>query len=142
MDWDTTAALEAIARPDQAVSRETLRAALGVREADAVIEQAEINLRYAGYIDRQNDEVERAAAYEQLALPPDLDYGQVTALSVEVRQKLAQHKPATLGQASRISGVTPAAVSLLLIHLKKKRMRGFAAPAEPAPAHTAGNAVT
>jgi len=142
VDWDTTAALEAIARPDQAVSRETLRAALGVREADAVIEQAEIALRYAGYIDRQNDEVERAAAYEQLALPPDLDYGQVTALSVEVRQKLAQHKPATLGQASRISGVTPAAVSLLLIHLKKKRMRGFAAPAEPAPAHTAGNAVT
>jgi tRNA uridine 5-carboxymethylaminomethyl modification enzyme len=76
-------------RQAQAVSRETLRRDWGEREADAVIEQAEIALKYAGYIDKQNDEVERAAAYEHLRLPDDLDYRQVTALSFEVRQKLA-----------------------------------------------------
>ena len=97
------------------VSRETLGDA-----ADEVVEQVEIAAKYAGYIDRQRDEVERAAHYENLRLPPDLDYMQVSALSIEVRQKLQKHRPETLGQAGRISGVTPAAVSLLLIHLKKK----------------------
>ena len=119
--WDAVAGLAG------GVSRETLHAELGdPAVADAVIEQAEIAIKYAGYIDRQNEEVERAAHYEQMALPPDLDYAQVRALSIEVRQKLAQHRPATLGQASRISGVTPAAISLLLIHLKKRRFPGFA----------------
>jgi tRNA uridine 5-carboxymethylaminomethyl modification enzyme len=108
------------------VSRETLRAELGTELADAVIEQLEIATKYAGYIDKQNDEVQRAAAYEQLRLPPELDYGQVTALSFEVRQKLTRHRPETLGQASRISGVTPAAISLLLIHLKRGRFAGWA----------------
>ena len=103
------------------VSRETLRAAWGEREADAVIEQAEIAIKYAGYIDKQVDEVERASALESLKLPEELDYAQVTALSFEVRQKLARHRPATLGQASRISGVTPAAISLLLVHLERQR---------------------
>jgi tRNA uridine 5-carboxymethylaminomethyl modification enzyme len=95
--------------------------------ADAVIEQVEISIKYAGYIDKQNDEVERAAYYENLKLPADLDYMQVSALSFEARQKLDKHRPETLGQASRISGITPAAVSLLLIHLKKGRFKGFAA---------------
>ncbi len=90
-------------------------------ELAAIIEQVEIGIKYAGYIDRQKAEVERAAYYEGLALPQDFDYMQVPALSVEVRQKLNLHKPATLGQASRISGITPAAISLLLIHLKKSR---------------------
>ena len=85
------------------------------------IEQVEIGIKYAGYIDRQKSEVERAAAYENLTLPEDFDYMQVPALSIEVRQKLNRHKPSTLGQASRISGITPAAISLLLIHLKKSR---------------------
>jgi tRNA uridine 5-carboxymethylaminomethyl modification enzyme len=85
----------------------------------AAIEQIEISAKYAGYIDLQKTEVERAAHYENLKLPAELDYMQVTALSVEVRQKLARHRPQTLGQASRISGVTPAAISLLLVHLKK-----------------------
>jgi tRNA uridine 5-carboxymethylaminomethyl modification enzyme len=124
--WDKVAALDAVARPADAVSRETLRAALGRREADNVIEQAEIGLKYAGYIDRQVEEVKRAAHHERLPLPDTLDYSQVTALSIEVRQKLAEHRPATLGQASRISGITPAAISLLLIHLKKRRYAGFA----------------
>ena len=119
--FDEAAELGALAGHD--VSRETLRAELGVILADSVIEQAEISLKYAGYIDKQIDEVARTAAYENLALPPELDYAEVTAVSFEVRQKLARQRPATLGQAARISGVTPAAVSLLLVHLKKKRGR-------------------
>jgi tRNA uridine 5-carboxymethylaminomethyl modification enzyme len=123
---DQVAELAAMCRPEVDVSRETLRASLGASMADAVIEQAEISLRYAGYIDKQNDEVMRAAQFEQLRLPPDLDYAAIPALSFEARQKLTQHRPETLGQASRISGVTPAAISLLLIHLKKKRFKGLA----------------
>lgn len=125
--YDEVAQADAIAHPEAAVSRETLRAELGERLADAVIEQVQIGVKYAGYIDKQNEEVERAAAYEGLRLPADLDYSQVTALSFEVRQKLSRHRPETLGQASRISGITPAAISLLLVHLRKGRAKGFAA---------------
>jgi len=121
--FDEAAALATIAGLD--VSRETRRQEWGAREADAVIEQCEIGIKYAGYIDKQRDEVQRAAALEALALPEALDYTQVTALSHEVRQKLSRHRPATLGQAARISGVTPAAISLLLVHLKKRRFKGF-----------------
>jgi tRNA uridine 5-carboxymethylaminomethyl modification enzyme len=103
-----------------AVSRETL-GALYV----PVVEQIEIRAKYAGYIERQKDEVERAAYYENLRLPSELDYMQVPALSIEVRQKLNKHRPETLGLASRISGVTPAAISLLLVHLKKNKFKGF-----------------
>jgi len=90
-----------------------------------VLEQVEIAAKYSGYIDRQKDEVERAAHYETLKLPAELDYMQVSALSIEVRQKLQKHRPETLGQASRISGVTPAAISLLMIHLKKGGFKEF-----------------
>ncbi|KAB0586625.1 tRNA uridine-5-carboxymethylaminomethyl(34) synthesis enzyme MnmG [Comamonas kerstersii] len=109
------------------VSRETL----GDLHAD-VVEQVEIAAKYSGYIDRQKEEVERAAHYETLHLPADMDYMQVSALSIEVRQKLQKHRPETLGQASRISGVTPAAISLLMIHLKKGGFRGFTAAAKEA----------
>ncbi len=95
----------------------------------AVIEQVEIAAKYSGYIDRQKDEVERAAHYENLRLPPELDYMQVTALSIEARQRLNKQRPETLGQASRMSGITPATISLLLIHLKKGNFRGFASNA-------------
>jgi tRNA uridine 5-carboxymethylaminomethyl modification enzyme len=122
--FDAVAELAALS--GQGVSRETLRAEWGAAEADAVIEQAEIGIKYAGYIGQQNEEVERAAGLESLKLPADLDYAQVTALSFEVRQKLQRHRPETLGMASRISGVTPAAISLLLVHLKKGRFKGFA----------------
>jgi tRNA uridine 5-carboxymethylaminomethyl modification enzyme len=84
-----------------------------------VIEQVEISAKYSGYIDRQKGEVERTAHYENLRLPVDMDYLAVTALSFEARQKLHKQRPETLGQAARISGITPAAVSLLLVHLKK-----------------------
>ncbi len=93
----------------------------------AVKEQVEIQLKYAGYIDRQAKEVERHDHYENLKLPENLDYLDITALSFEVRQKLDKQRPETLGQASRISGVTPAAISLLLVHLKKRGAKGFTA---------------
>ena len=114
------------------VSRETLGALYG-----PVVEQVEIAAKYAGYIERQQDEVERAAHYERLRLPPELDYLQIPALSIEVRQKLQAQRPETLGQAGRISGVTPAAISLLLIHLKKGGFKGFAANAPKPQAEAA-----
>jgi len=85
-----------------------------------VAEQVEIAIKYAGYIERQKDEVARRATEEETPLPRDLDYAAVRGLSTEVRQKLAQHRPETVGQAARISGVTPAAISLLLVHLKRR----------------------
>jgi tRNA uridine 5-carboxymethylaminomethyl modification enzyme len=112
------------------VSRETLSAEWGAGLANAVIEQVETATKYAGYIDKQSEDVARALHYEDLTLPSDLDYGQVTALSFEVRQTLARHRPATLGLASRMSGVTPAAISLLLVHLKKKRLGAQVAVAQ------------
>jgi tRNA uridine 5-carboxymethylaminomethyl modification enzyme len=98
------------AAPESALSADLVK---------SVIEQIEITAKYAGYIDQQKTEVERAAHYENLKLPPDLDYLQVAALSFEARQTLAKHRPETLGLASRIQGITPATVSLLLVHLKK-----------------------
>ena len=128
--FDAAHALAAIA--GHGVSRETLQAELGATAADTVIEQAEISIKYAGYIDKQKDDVERAASFENLILPDDLDYAQVTALSIEVRQTLGRQRPQTLGQAARMSGVTPAAVSLLLVHLKKRRGKA------PSPAASGG----
>jgi len=118
--FDALAEVARIAVPRTGVSRETLRQELGDALASAVVEQVEISVKYAGYIDKQNEEVARAAHFEHLVLPADLDYAQVPALGFEVLQKLAHHRPQTLGQASRISGVTPAAISLLLVHLRKR----------------------
>ena len=91
----------------------------GVDDA-AVAEQVEVTVKYAGYIDRQHAEIERHRAEEETRIPADFDYGAVRGLSTEVRQKLAHQRPETVGQASRISGVTPAAISLLLVHLRKR----------------------
>ncbi|MBU1362640.1 MAG: tRNA uridine-5-carboxymethylaminomethyl(34) synthesis enzyme MnmG [Gammaproteobacteria bacterium] len=88
----------------------------------AVVEQLEISAKYQGYIDRQAEEVAKSSSYENTALPADLDYAAVAGLSNEVKQKLALHKPQTIGQASRIQGITPAAISLLLIHLKRHNL--------------------
>ena len=87
-----------------------------------VIEQIEISAKYQGYIERQQDEVQKLANQENTRLPADIDYSTVSGLSREVQQKLGLHKPETLGQASRIQGVTPAAISLLMIHLKKREL--------------------
>ncbi len=86
-----------------------------------VAEQVEVQAKYAGYIERQRLEIERQRRHEETVLPSDFDYDNVRGLSTEVRQKLLSHRPATLGQAARISGVTPAAISLLMIHLKRRR---------------------
>jgi tRNA uridine 5-carboxymethylaminomethyl modification enzyme len=84
-------------------------------------EQVEIQLKYEGYIQRQLQQVERFVTLEQKAIPGDLDYDAVTGLGSEVRQKLKQVRPVSLGQASRISGVTPAAISLLMVALEKRK---------------------
>src|SRR5690625_621910 len=89
-------------------------------EDPRVAQQIEIDAKYSGYIDRQLDEIERLRAYEETAIPEDLDFNQVQGLSNEVKQKLTETRPATLARASRVPGVTPAAVSLLLIYLKKR----------------------
>lgn len=85
-----------------------------------VEQQLETQAKYAGYVERQRDEIARHRRHEETALPADIEYSQVQGLSSEVRQKLADHRPATLGQAARISGVTPVAISLLLVHLKRR----------------------
>jgi tRNA uridine 5-carboxymethylaminomethyl modification enzyme len=109
-------------RPDVSYASLMSLPGTGKAVADPVVaEQVEIQVKYDGYIARQHDEVLRREQNEATALPRDLDYGAVRGLSREVQQKLNQHKPETLGQASRISGLTPAAISLLLVHLK----RGF-----------------
>ncbi len=92
----------------------------GVQDA-RIAEQVEIQAKYAGYIERQALEIERQLRHEETPLPSELDYSSVTGLSVEVRQTLTRYRPATLGQAARLSGVTPAAISLLLVHLKRRR---------------------
>jgi tRNA uridine 5-carboxymethylaminomethyl modification enzyme len=113
---------ELLRRPD--VTYQTLLTLPGAGEpvADALVaEQVEIQAKYQGYIDRQREEIARQQGHEETLLPQTLDYRTVRGLSIEVQQKLNQHKPETVGQASRISGITPAAISLLLVHLK----RGF-----------------
>jgi tRNA uridine 5-carboxymethylaminomethyl modification enzyme len=91
---------------------------------DRVAEQLEIDAKYAGYIDRQAEEIERLRRHENTGIPADFDYAAVRGLSNEVIQKLTEARPETLARASRIPGVTPAAISLLLIHLKKKSGAG------------------
>ncbi len=114
-------ALDLLARPE--VSYEKLQQIEGIGPGVSepeVAEQVEIQVRYAGYIDRQQVEIERARANEAVKLPDTFDYEKVRGLSSEVREKLIRAKPGTIGQAGRIPGVTPAAISLLLIHLKRK----------------------
>jgi tRNA uridine 5-carboxymethylaminomethyl modification enzyme len=109
--------LELLRRPDV-----TYASLVNEPTVDSVVaEQVEIQAKYEGYIERQREEVERRSKLETLALPTDIDYRAVRGLSAEVQQKLNRYRPQTIGQASRISGVTPAAISLLLVHLK----RGF-----------------
>ena len=114
---------ELVSRETQIANQETNQE---ISQAKDVIEQIEIVAKYAGYIDRQHAEVEKALHFESFKLPPEMDYASVSALSIEARQTLNKHKPQTLGLASRISGITPATVSLLLVYLKKNGYKGFA----------------
>ncbi len=93
----------------------------------AVAGQVEVSIKYAGYIERQKGEIARALAQEETPLPPDLDYRSVRGLSIEVQQRLNQQRPDTIGQAARMQGITPAAISLLLVHLKRGPARECAA---------------
>ncbi|MAC14041.1 MAG: tRNA uridine-5-carboxymethylaminomethyl(34) synthesis enzyme MnmG [Alcanivorax sp.] len=111
--------LDLLKRPELSYATLADAVALEDRPDAAVIEQMEILAKYAGYIDRQSDEIEKLRAAETTRLPDDFDYGQVKGLSNEVKQKLGDIRPETLGQAGRIPGVTPAAISLLMIYLKK-----------------------
>ncbi|MFW7345655.1 tRNA uridine-5-carboxymethylaminomethyl(34) synthesis enzyme MnmG [Pigmentiphaga sp. D-2] len=99
---------------------EELLAGPGVTD-QIVAEQVEIQVKYAGYIARQQNEIDKQAGHENQRIPDDIDYDSVRSLSFEVRQKLKTHRPQTIGQAARISGITPAAISLLLIHLKRRQ---------------------
>ena len=140
--------LELLRRPD--VNYAALMSLESGKFADAdaptsddmtIVEQIEIVAKYAGYIDRQHAEVEKALHFENFKLPPEMDYAAVTALSIEARQTLTKYKPQTLGLASRISGVTPATVSLLLVYLKKNGYKGFSDKTNPTPELTAVEAV-
>ena len=122
------AALELLRRPDVTYAS-LVQDGMAPAAAPAIAEQIEIDVKYAGYIDRQSAEVARSARHEQSRIPEHFDYAVVTGLSNEVRAKLAEHRPETLGQAGRIPGVTPAAVSLLLIHLRKQGQMTLHEPA-------------
>ena len=108
------ALLEIVGKP------EWMRDAVDDRLPTQIRAQVEVRAKYAGYIERQEDEVERQRRNEETRLPDDLDYAQVAGLSHEVRQKLAEARPATIGLAGRLPGMTPAAVSILIVHLKKR----------------------
>ena len=120
VSYESLVSLDSDRYASTTVSRETL----GELSAP-VIEQVEIAAKYAGYIDRQKVEVERAVHFENLKLPAKLDYLLVSSLSIEARQTLSKHRPETLGMASRISGITPATISLLLIYLKRGGFKEF-----------------
>jgi len=116
---------ELLRRPDVSYAHLMTLPCSGEAVTDPIVaEQVEIQAKYQGYIERQKDEVARTARYEEIRLPQNLDYSTVRGLSAEVQQKLNQFKPETAGQAARISGITPAAISLLLVHVK----RGFSSP--------------
>ncbi|MFT4799228.1 MAG: tRNA uridine 5-carboxymethylaminomethyl modification enzyme [Candidatus Azotimanducaceae bacterium] len=111
---------ELLKRPELEYSDIAVLDSLGIKHDQAAL-QVSIQAKYAGYIDRQQDEIDRVRRYEGLSLPNDMDYMQVLGLSHEVRDKLIEQKPQTLGRASRIPGVTPAAISLLLVHMKRRQ---------------------
>jgi len=112
---------ELLRRPDVSYAQLMALPGAGPGVADQqVAEQVEIQAKYQGYIERQREEIARQEHYESLRLPEEIDYREVRGLSVEAQQKLNQHRPETLGQAGRISGMTPAAISVLLVHLKRR----------------------
>jgi tRNA uridine 5-carboxymethylaminomethyl modification enzyme len=112
---------ELLRRPEVSYEAVLSLDGLGLGEVEpSVREQVEIAAKYQGYIDRQVEEVARSRGQENTLLPSDLDYREIHGLPIEAQQKLNAHKPETIGQAGRISGITPAAISLLLVYLKRK----------------------
>ena len=118
-----TSALDLLRRPELDYPRLMQVPALGPAVADAAVaEQVQISAKYAGYLDRQNEAIVRQRRYEETMIPANFDYAGVRGLSSEVLQKFERDRPQTVGQAMRIAGVTPAAISLLLVHLKRRRV--------------------
>ena len=115
VSYQSLTAIDAVGQPDWMCAADA-----DERLIEQVQLQAEVQAKYTGYIDRQQDEIERQRRHEETRLPEMIDYAQVRGLSTEVRQRLSQARPQTIGQASRVPGVTPAAVSLLLVHLKRR----------------------
>ena len=115
VSYASLTALEPIGRPDWMSASDA-----DERLVEQVALQVEVQAKYSGYIDRQQEEIDRHRRHETTRLPDDIDYGEVRGLSSEVRQRLKDVRPTTIGQAARVPGVTPAAVSLLLVHLKRK----------------------
>jgi tRNA uridine 5-carboxymethylaminomethyl modification enzyme len=114
-----TTLLELLRRPE--VSYDTLRSVFGGDDDRDVAERIEIRVKYEGYVARQTEEAERLRTLEEMVLPPSLDYERLGGLSREVKEKLGRVRPRSIGQASRIAGVTPAAVSILMVHLRAAR---------------------
>lgn len=121
IDFNAIEEIATAVRPDAGVSRKALQAELGGELADVVIQQIETGVKYAGYVDKQVRQIERTATLDGLRLPLDIDYASLSALSFEARHCLETHRPETLGQAARLSGITPATISLLLVNLKQRR---------------------
>jgi tRNA uridine 5-carboxymethylaminomethyl modification enzyme len=122
-----SSALDLLRRPQLGYRQLMQVPALGPGVDDLrVAEQVEIAIKYSGYLSRQNDEIERQRRHEETAIPSDFDYAGLAGLSAEVAQKLQRARPQTVGQAQRISGITPAAISLLLVHLKRHAHRRVA----------------
>jgi tRNA uridine 5-carboxymethylaminomethyl modification enzyme len=116
--------LEELLRRPEVSYRDLMKLAGIEGESDPIIaEQLEIQAKYAGYIDRQQEEIQRHRRLEEQKLPADLDYSAVSGLSREVCEKLNRARPESIGQAARLPGITPAAISLLLVHLKKREGR-------------------
>jgi len=115
ISYDALTALSTVGRPDWMTAPDA-----DERLTEQVALQLEVQAKYTGYIDRQQDEIERQRRHENTRLPDDIDFAQVRGLSTEVRQRLKEVRPGTLGQAARVPGVTPAAISLLLVHLKRR----------------------
>lgn len=122
MSYEKITAMPTVQAIAPELAKSTIAQEHGEKLAQEIVEQVEISFKYEGYISRQQEEVKRMSAQNNIKLPIDFDYATITALSTEVKQKLNQFKPETIGQASRISGVTPSAISLLLIWLKKNKM--------------------
>jgi tRNA uridine 5-carboxymethylaminomethyl modification enzyme len=122
MSYEKIAAMPSVQAIAPELSKSVIAETHGEKLAGEIVEQVEISFKYEGYINRQQEEVKRMSAQNNIKLPIDFDYATITALSTEVKQKLNQFKPETIGQASRISGVTPSAIGLLLIWLKKNKM--------------------
>lgn len=122
VSYESLMSVDVIKNINPAISMEGLESTYGKDLAKTVADQVEITVKYSGYIDKQKEEIERLKNSENIALPQGFDYNTISTLSTEVKQVLNKHQPETVGQASRISGVPPVAISIMLVYLKKNRL--------------------